>query len=316
MSIFSFYETLVGVKHNQNTISFSNSRLEINFDNKIFYLHNEEEFELSLNSIDGIDDCITYKLIDDEYIWDEESFILNVKFSLNNFKDLFSFGGLVYEDAVIGVGIEWKSNKSRIKKTHKLGVFSTNDTTVSFDDKIKIDEFNSDVKIEICFYIHSIGAQKHGGNLANKKGLVVFNTPILQLKKSGNGSSFPIVDIVDPKGPLWKVSHDYIDIYEDEFSEENVKIMINKSNNAYQFIMHEHRNYNHSFSNEVLSSALSVLLTSILIKEDWNIDFERNAAEGSIAIALRYFKEQHKFDFSSVEDLTISIKNFFDKGLK
>lgn len=316
MKKFNFYETINELTYAANTINCEDINVLLEFNNSFSFIDSNQEFDLEFEQVNGIDDFITYKLIDSHVRWDETSFNYLINLKINDAYKLFGENGYVYSNAKIGVGIEWKTNKSRIKKCCKLGVFSYGEELVELNKNILVNDFFNDTSFELLFYIEEEGTKNCDKTFANKKGLVILKTEFLIIKKSGNGSTFPIVDYSDKNGPLWKVEVDYVDINEDDFIEENVKIMLNKEHTSYKFINSKDKNFNIKFLNEIMSSALSSMLLTILQKEEWALELNDDALDGSISQALRYFRDCMGFDYTSISSVHETVRKFMDRSFK
>ena len=69
--------------------------------------------------------------------------------------------------------------------------------------------------------------------------------------------------------------------------------------------------------NEILSSALTMIIIDIRSKQDNNvIDLEEDGEEGSILTVVKYFNDTLKFKINGTyNELLESVKTFFDKEM-
>lgn len=315
-SSFNFYHTIDDAKVTKDKITFLNNTIVVNIDRKYYFLISGSKQYIDEEVIEGKNDEISIKLFDSNYEWSEDNIYLEYSLEFKNIKYLFGKTGIVYQDAKIGVGLEWKCQKSRIKKCCKLGSISFDDENKILSQDILVSDLSSDVKFILKFYIDKEGEKNGDISFANQKGLILGNFNVLNIVTKGNASIFPIVEFFDKEGPLWKCELSYTDIYEDSFDDENVKVLINKGHKSYQFLQENHRNFNPYFQSETLSSALSVMLLMIIEKEE-KIDFSKSYEEGSIAQALKYFHEALDVKINDgYNQLTRSVKCLFDKEFK
>jgi len=127
----------------------------------------------------------------------------------------------------------------------------------------------------------------------------------------GQTSIFPIYEEENPDSSLWRFKCNVEDIFEDEFSTENLAIIINRLHPSYPLLNPKEKSYMKSFFVEVVSSALSMLI--IEIKKGSTIDLNNNGAQGSVLVALRYFNSLGIKINGTNEELITSVKQFFDK---
>lgn len=317
MKSFNFYETINDAEISSNSINFFSNIVAIKCTRKYFYKCDGEEKYIDECKLENSNDELLFELKDPDYDWDESNGInLHLSLEITNVKYLFGECGLVYDDSKLGIGLEWKPEKSRIKKCVKLGSFSKDSTNLFFTKDIELLDLTSNINFSLIIYVEKEG--KIGGldTFANRMGLVIGRFEYFTLKFGGVASTFPVSEINKPGEPLWKVSLNYSDIYEDDFSEENLKIIINRAHKAYSYLQENNKDYNSLFLSEVISSAVSTLLSQIVLNED-NIDFNKACGDGSIAQALKYFKDTLNFKITNnYFEIYESVKKYFDKEFK
>ena len=279
------------------------------------------DYSLDEVYVKGFEDKQIYELNDENSEYDQcnDTLYLDIEFSIKNGKYLFGKYGLVYDDAVLGIGLEWKSKKSKIRHCTHIGQF---DKLNSFKElvfkvnNIELTELNSDTVFNWIIYVKRKGTEIPGLFYANKEGLIIGRRYILTIKGEGEGSLFPIREYGNKFEPLWKINVLTDDPYLDSFTSDNLCIMVNKYHKDYQFIQYNHRNFNPSFLMEVLATALFMLIKEVSSKID---DFKNMKSKyyenGSIVQALLYFEQELniKIHGSDIE-LMYSIKSFMDKN--
>lgn len=262
------------------------------------------------------------QLIDDEAEWNNkmQSLFLNCTLTIEHANRLF--GEVCCLDAKLGIGLEWKPENSKIKHCVKFGEFSKNDENYQFTKQnIEINNVNSNINFKWIIYIIDPGNINIKKCFGNQEGLILGNGLLWSIIINGNGSIFPIFEETNPNGPLWSFNCDFDDIAEDEFKEENIKIILNKSHKGYQYIQPKSSNYNEQMFLELISNAITILIITIKNKNEENgngdsIDFKKNGSKGSILNVLKYFNDTLKFKINgSINELQESIKLYFDKGV-
>ncbi|QWB96606.1 hypothetical protein KHQ89_04060 [Mycoplasmatota bacterium] len=317
MKTFNFYETINDEKYLINGISCVADTLKIEINKEFYDFINDKKIIINENSVLGIDDNITFTLDDPNGIWESNKVTLNLNIKINSIRNLFGETCYVYKDAILGIGVEYKSKMSRIREAVKIASLTNKDINLDVTKTIELYNLKSDIEFKLIVYIEGKGSIGGSKSFANEIGLIIANFNFLKLKFEGESSLFPISHFIEQNGPLWKLECKYTDIYEDQFSDENVRILINKANKSYQFIQQGNSNYNPSFLSEVLSSAVATLIANILRDENDKIYFEKANSENSILSLLRYFQEKLGFDYrNGYIKLFISVKKYFDKEFK
>ena len=220
----------------------------------------------------------------------------------------------------MGIGLEWKPEKSRIKYCVKFGEFSINNSQCEFIKKdIEIKNVTSNIIFNWIIYIVNPGNQNCKNSFGKNTGLILGDGLLWSIIVDGSGSIFPIYEESLLDGPLWKYECDFIDITEDEFSEENIKIILNKSHKGYQYIQPKSANYNELMFAELISNAIATVILAIRKRNAENgngevIDFSKNGSKGSILTVLKYFNNTLKFKINgTMIELQNSVKSYFDK---
>jgi len=280
------------------------------------------EYIVEEKTLKGFEDKEIFELEDDnsEYDQSTDTLFMDFELSIKNGRYLFGETGYVYDDAVIGVGLEWKSKKSKIRHCRMLGSFSKEqllDENVFKIENIKLNELNSDTTFSWVMFVKKAGTINNGNNLVNKEGLIIGRKPLWTIKGEGDGSLFPIIEYISSKDPLWTVKTSIEDPYNDSFTVDNVCILINKFHPDYQFIQSVNRYFNPSFLKEVLSNALYILIKEIIANiDDFNDIKSKHCESGSVVQALLYFEQELGFKIHDNDiELLKSIKLFLDKNM-
>ena len=301
--------------------TFSNDEIkQLNIKiNRLYYYNSEEDIKfITETSFENVSSQNMFQLVDDNYEWDAklDSLFLDIDVEINNCNCLFGIDGSCYEDAIIGVGLSWKAEKSRIKRCVKLGQITKTDSIVNLDlKKIELENISSNVEFRIFFYIIKPG--KIGGNpyFGNEEGLVLYDYSAWTIVVEGNGSIFPVVEIDDSSKPLWDIFVDCSQIDEDFFDDDHVRLILNKKHPLYSLIQPKSENYNHLVFNEIISSAITLIVLNIRkTQENDYFDLNMDYATCSILQAICYFSSNLDFKVNGTySELLCSIKKFFDK---
>ena len=86
--------------------------------------------------------------------------------------------------------------------------------------------------------------------------LNIENLEAFSILVDGDGSVFPIEEVEEVGGPLWKVDFNWTDIESDSFSSSNVKLLLNRAHPIYNYLYNEKHNVNKYLMNEIILSAM------------------------------------------------------------
>ena len=243
---------------------------------------------------------------------------MDIEILLANVNYLFGLSGICYRDSTLGLGIEWKSNNSRIKNSVKIGEFCYGNNFVTLrKEKIELFDLSSDTTFKWIIYIAKPGEKEGKNYFGNFKGLVIGNAELFTIKGEGIGSIFPISETTDKAKPLFSYFINFVDPFDDSFTIDNVKILLNKDNQAYEFLQMNNMKYNPNFLANTLSTAITFLILDITSQIDKDDYKNKAAAPGSIVAAIKFFEKNLKFKiYCSPKELLESIQLFFDKEFR
>lgn len=293
------------------------SQLKPHLHREYYYIKDNDQNEINENII-GNDKEV--ELVDDTFSWDfkNDSLYLNISLELDNCDLLFASNGVCFEDAILGVGLSWKSDKSRLNNSVKLGEITSLDKKIVIQkNDILIKSLNSNTSFKLFFYISKYGSKNGQLFFANEIGLVLYRETFWTIIIEGSGSTFPVRDVYEDNAPLWNITVSFDDITTDLFNEDYVSININKSHKAYPLLNPTNKDsFNKDFLNEVMSSAVVMLILEIRkeASDKDQFDFDQAFESGSILQAISFFKNKLKFAVNDDYDkLLKSVKSYFDK---
>ena len=295
------------------------SKLNISLKREYYYLTENDTKSIKEQGFENTSSKNVYQLIDDDYEWNpkKDCLFLNIKISLDNCDCIFGKNGTCFADSIVGIGLSWKPDKSRIKRCIKIGEITVEDheKIIELND-IKLENISSNVDFKLFFYIAKPGKIDGNNFFGNEQGMVIYEDVAWSIIIDGGASIFPIMEIEDESKPLWYYWYNsQADICEDFFDDQNLFIVLNKKHKLYPYISLKSNEYNEEFLNEILSSGITCIINAIKTAQPENkIDFSVDCERGSIMQALKYFNERLGFKINGdYDDLIISIKNYFDK---
>lgn len=298
-------------------------KIKLNVNREYYYFSNNEKQIVYDKKIDNTNETNAFQLIDEENEWNpkEQNLFLNLTVEIENCSFLFGTSGVCYKDSILGIGLVWKANNSRIKKCKKIGEFDckVNKELFVIQD-VDLGDISSNTVFELFIYISKPGTNDYHSYFGNSKGLILYQNTLWSLIVEGDGSIFPIVDIPVEDGTLWKFECDFEDIADDLFDESHIRIILNPLHPMYPCLQPKNDKFDQLYLSEVMSSALSMIIWDIryklLLDGEDKINLKKDASKGSIHQALQYFHDKLKFEVNgSFDELTNSIKEFFNKGV-
>jgi hypothetical protein len=279
------------------------------------YLNEEyEEVKMSVELLEGQEN--TYEIVDPKVHWDPERHDLNLQqdIEIQNPSFLFGEDGIVEAGAKLGIAFRWFSKDSAQRRVTPIGEI--------IPDKYSPLEFNIDVSIprgtfrgrvtfEVILYLLEAG--EYGRVVP---GTVLGILESTQLLFDGESSLFPIVEVTDSSKPLWWVTCDFDDPLYDQFSEENVSIVLNTGHKLSRNLKIEKGISSSPLLVEIIASGLQIILDKVKGMGEWEQILNGESEHGSIGEAIFYFVNTFGWDTTSPEKLARSIREDFDKRLK
>lgn len=274
--------------------------------------YNELRAEKLSNSLIKLED------IEEIEDWDfkEHGFNINGYIKLSYAYKYILSNKIVVKNTKVGVALCWSSAESKQRGIVDLGILGVQkDDIFNFELKFQPNQLLGKVKLELIFYIHKSGdAYPNEKHIANSIGTKLGVFSLLSIQLEGIGSLFPIFIEEDPNGPLYNLSLDINDPFQDAFTDV-IKLKLNKLHPAFMYIDITQKDfYNKSFFSEVMASSMATLIMYLsyegFLKDlDNNTDYE----EGSVMHVVHYFIEKLEWDFSSFESINSTIRKYLDK---
>lgn len=309
--------------------------LEIKASREYYYFFEDQKMMVSEKKIDPLSKPHLFKICDETRKWNDvknkQSLFFDLTLSVSNIFHIFhGIESCCYQNTVLGIMLEWKPKNSKIRRCIKIGEITDyleKDTVTFISKKIEIKYPNENIDFYWSFYIKQSGSGKIGDHqrFGNTKGLILGRGLLWSIVNEGNGSIFPIEEAQKKDSPLWSIRCNFNNWLEDEFSLDNLAIVVNKTHPMYPAIKFGEETYNDLIFKETIGFAFYTLVSTILetAKTFGQIDDLKNESEkgekGSILQAIKYFRDTLGIKITApVNEFVESIKMFFDKekGLK
>ena len=255
-------------------------------------------------------------LKDENGMWNKEKDNISIynTIKISNKKSLFGEDGLACSDAEIGIALQWFSHDSKQRSVVQIDSFTKDSEkdTFQLSHSFEKAQFRGDISFLLLLYIKTPGTPKKNEDiLANTPGTILgFLTEKITISFDGSGSVFPIFEITEEDGPLWKVFCSWTDPTVERFS-ECVAININNAHENYEKLKTDKQ-----LLVEVMSSALVCIIQKLKEFNDayWSSIIKgENLEDGSVGSAVHYFINALEWDPNSPELLSLSIRRFFER---
>ena len=176
---------------------------------------------------------------------------------------------------------------------------------------------NSTINFTLIFYIKKPGHNLNDKSIGNESGLILGEYFFLCLVGEGKGSVFPICNAALDPEILWSFRCNYSDISEDDFSEDNILVILNSKHKLYKYYEINNIDYNSDMLNSLLSHILAILIMDIRNKEGGVINLNEEANKGSILSVLQYYNNVLNIKINSnFDELLESVQKFMYNGCK
>ena len=260
---------------------------------------------------------------DSRLVWEPENYELRIIKSITIKKPQLLFGenGITNNDSTLGLAVMWISTKSNQRGIIPFSSFKHDSETVTatFSNIFKHSQLRGSIVLKTVLYLKEPSITFDFKYMANETGTIVGTLDTIEMLIDGDGSSFPIVTVSKENEPLWSVFYnESADPSTDSFDEENVCIMLNDMHPQFDSLKIKDSFKESQIFVEVISSALMIIIQSVKesVGDDWEAMLSDTEVEpGSIAQAIRGFVKDLNWDVSSPNNLSVSIRKFFDENL-
>ena len=251
-------------------------------------------------------------VVDDSGKWslDDFGFSVNGVFNINNIEILFGSEGIVPKDAVLGIGLVWKSKTTNIRGSKMLcSLDESTDSSMGINFNLKFDKAQLRGVIELSFQLFIIEAGTGNTNLPTGLSLGELNTCSIILE--GIGSTFTVFEKSIPGDVLWTVDCTWTDSSHDQFS-ECVCVKINKAHKAWQLSTDD--DMRKELLKEIMASSMQVVISHLMSENESFLNDDNEP--GSVGAAIEYIYSRASIDLSSDESIAKSIRTYLDKTMK
>ena len=265
--------------------------------NDFYYSNEETKYPLNKAEYKDLLYPDNFQLEDEKGIWDckGQNAFLNLTISCLNFDSLF--GSVCSIDSILGIGLSWKSDQSKIKHCIKLGSFSSKDSKdellfVAKDIEIKDLMANITFKWEI--YLVDKGQNKYSLlSYAQNPGMILGDGSLFSIISNSASPMFPIIPVSEKDGPLWGIYYNVTDPILDSFTSENLNIHYNPSHPSFRYIDQSSPDFSLPLFKEFLESSVTALFIELKKSYNSNNEFsldQEDAPNGSVQQTVKYLE--------------------------
>lgn len=290
-------------------------------DYEFFFSLKEEEFLLANEKLNKSDQ--TGRVIDKNGVWNSKNnnLIIRRKFTIDNSNMLFGEKGIICKDAILGIALSWSCSGCKHRDSIPVGEIKYDSKNIKqkvfyIDYEFKKSFLKGSLELRVVLYIKSKGTpKKEEEHLANEEGCILGELDKYLVEVDGVGSLFPIYEINEPNKPLWKISLEWEDPTYSSFS-DSVAIYINKNHKSYKYLDKSKKTFNSELLKEIMTRTMLILIMKVKESAYWEATINGEDLEvGSVSQLIYYFITTLKWDISSIESLSDSIEDFFEKRI-
>lgn len=311
--LLSLYPTLT------NELLIKAGYLSTNYN--FYYTVNGTQYPLEAKPTDASYNNEVLLISDERCEWTPDTHELTFERTLilNHPHFLFGSTGIACEGSELGLALLWMSKSSSQRGVRKIGGFKKNDERIelSLHQTFPPGHLRGKVLLQIIVYLKTPGSvQENEQHLVNEAGVVLGVLDQFTIVLDGSGSIFPIVEVSEPKQPLWWVKCDWTDPQTEPFDEEFVQICLNAAHPHYNLLKVDQGLKESALLKDIISSALQIIILKVKESGNWDeIVTGRDCEPGSIGQAVHYFINTFGWDTNSPEKLAYTIRKDLDSRI-
>lgn len=261
-------------------------------------------------------------IIDNTDFWDPEtdscSISQHLMFDPGFLQNLFSDdNGIAAKDSILGIAALWQIDKTSIRGCEKIESnisierlrMSHHEFEVRYNQNFRAGILAGTLIIRFVLYLEASGLRSAFGRAKLAGTLLGDVISPLIIHIDGDAPAFPVVTVSSPERELWWIEYGSDICPEtDPFSEDYVSLVLNKGHEDYSKLKNGDK-YDTPLFKEVFASALEEIFRYFyqdqFATEMKNTD---DFQEGSIAMALKYMKDNFSIETDSLESLHKTIR--------
>lgn len=287
------------------------------------YSTDNDDRSLDASVLESAGNITTYSLSDPAGKWTPELYNWGFERTISiSTPFLFGPNGVAPSGATLGIAIIWTSKDSEQRGVIPVDEFDASSgktIRTTAEHQFKKCQLRGRVELTTVLYIaeadrHISDKERH---LANTAGMVLGELEKVYIALDGNSSMFPIVEVSEPVQPLWFIRLDKNANPATDSFVECVTLNLNTAHKDYNRINQASNEYDPKLMQEIMASALTTLILTLKQNEEFWSELESGDEfdPGSIGEALSYFINVLKWQVSTPESISVSIRKYFDKAI-
>ena len=264
---------------------------------------------------------------DPEDVWraSRNGMLVEKQVYINNPSALYGPSGVAPQGSMLGLAIFWTNGDiptTGVIRPTRTTVGPSGGLVFQFVHEFAPGELDASLSLDLALYLDCPSPHVYRGDegLNNTRGVSLGSVePPVELDLKNRYMEFPIKDVEEPGGPLWRVEfYDWTDPCTDPFSEESLTLFLNSKHRDYPFKDGEVTNP--AVLAEVLAGAYFLVFEKAreVSLDSWEcVKTGSDAERGSIAGVLHWFSEQSDsgFVWESLEGRMESVKRIIDMSM-
>lgn len=280
---------------------------------KLSYLNSEqEEVDIEIKET-GLNN---FKLNELDSTWSPEvnNLYIEQNFIIKCPDKLFGEEGITSSKNILGLGVHYYSKTSNFQTTKSLGEIRNTDSelVIMFKENFSVSSISGLIFFEFFIYLKTI--KESLPFQADLIGMNLSDEPIdtYSILIDGDGSIFPIEEIDEKNEPLWKLVMNWTDVEVDLFDYSNIRLLLNKAHPLFKSLFKENYKVNNYLMNEIMISAMSMIVQKVILIDRENITIDMDATQGSIAQVVWYWISTFELNLNSLEEINESFHKNVD----
>lgn len=263
-----------------------------------------------------LNDTSTYNINELDSVWSptENELYITQDILIDSPQNLFGQDGLTSFKNKLALSVKIYSRSSNFSENIIIESFdsSSDIVNVSFTEEYFPNSLSGTIYFEYYLIVQEVNETLPFQ--ATQPGMQLSSDPLIaySISVDGDGSEFPIEEMNEPGKGLWRIWMNWVDIFSDNFDSTNVKIILNSAHPLYDRLYKGGNRLNQYVMNEIVISAIILIIQKAIIVEDNDINENMEAEPSSIAQAIWYWISTFNISTDSLESVANSARSSLD----
>ena len=279
-----------------------------------YFVDNKKKF-IELNK--EFESVFTINEYDSEWSPDDNNLEVIQKFTFNNPSFLYGEEGITMGKNSIGIAARVYSKMSNFQKTVPFGTVPNSDEPISLEYCINFPKSSIRGDIFIDFFLYLKKVNEINPLQASKAGMILSENYIgnLVIVVDGIGSTFPMTEFEDKKGPLWKLENNWVDASVDSFDSSYVNLSINVAHPLFEQLKSGKQSASRALMGDIMIQAMTTIIQQVVIIEKNSLEENNDSLPNSILNAVQYWVSTFNIDISSLFSIMNTMRSYWDRQM-